>query len=157
MLGGRLSGSHKLAGGGDRVRLSRDLERDAISDGYVQDWQRTYARRSSERKHYSPRPNQNLRKTAPRPAGQLLLLPELNKPVSRLRLFGGGKIPPAVALEIEHKRRQLRLSQREFAARIGISQGQYANAIRGHDPVSAFVVKRLREVLANKAEQRNGM
>jgi hypothetical protein len=147
MLGGRLGGSHKLAGGGDRVRLSRDLERDAISAGYVQDWQRTYARRSAERKHYSPRPNQNLRKTAPRPAGQLLLLPELNKPVSRLRDFGGGLVPPSVAREIEFHRRQRGLSQRELGKLIGRSQGQLANALRGHDPISALVVKRLREVL----------
>ena len=148
MLGGRLSGSHRLDGGGDRVRLSRDLERDAIDAGYVQHWQHSNARRSTQRKHYSSRPNQNLRKTAPRPAGQLPLLPD--KPVSRLRQFGGGKIPRAVALEIEHKRQQLGLSQRQLAARIGISQGQYANAIRHHDPVSAFVVNRLREVLLTR-------
>jgi hypothetical protein len=49
MLGGRLRGSHRLDGGGDRVRLSRDLERDAISAGYVEPWQHTNARRS-ERK-----------------------------------------------------------------------------------------------------------
>src|SRR5262249_7843990 len=30
MFGGRLAGSHRLPGGGDRVRLSRELERDAI-------------------------------------------------------------------------------------------------------------------------------
>jgi hypothetical protein len=147
MLGGRLGGSHKLAGGGDRVRLSRDLERDAITAGYVQDWQRTYARRSATRKHYSPRPNQNLRKTAPRPAGQLLLLPEFNKPVSRLRDFGGGFVPPSVAREIEFRRRQRGLSQRDLGKLIGRSQGQLANALRGHDPVSAFVVNRLRDVL----------
>lgn len=47
---------------------------------------------------------------------------------------------------MEHRRRQLGLSQRDLAARIGISQGQYANAIRGHDPLSAFAVNRLRDV-----------
>jgi hypothetical protein len=67
VLGGRLRGSHRLDGGGDRVRLSRDLERDAISAGYVESWQHTNARRSEERKPYSPRATQRLRKTAPRP------------------------------------------------------------------------------------------
>jgi hypothetical protein len=142
VLGGRIKGSHPLEGGGDRVRLSRELERDAIDAGYVELWRHSNARRSSERKPYRLR---RLTRRAPRFAGQLPLLPF--KPVSRLRQFGGGKIPPAVSLEIEHRRRQIRLSQRELAARIGVSQGQYANAIRGHDPVSAFVVNRLRESL----------
>ena len=59
MLGGRLRGSHRLDGGGDRVRLSRDLERDALSAGYVEPWQHTNARRSAKRKPYSPRATQN--------------------------------------------------------------------------------------------------
>jgi hypothetical protein len=50
MLGGRQAGSHRLPGGGDRVRLSRQLERDAIEAGYIEPWQRTYARRSVARK-----------------------------------------------------------------------------------------------------------
>lgn len=48
--GGRLSGSHRLEGGGDRVRLSRELERDAIEAGRVEPWQHTNAKRSSTRK-----------------------------------------------------------------------------------------------------------
>jgi transcriptional regulator with XRE-family HTH domain len=67
--------------------------------------------------------------------------------VSRLRDFGGGFVPPSVAREIEFRRRQRGLSQRELGKLIGRSQGQLANALRGHDPVSAFVVNRLREVL----------
>ena len=67
LLGGRLKGSHRLEGGGDRVRLSRALERDAIEAGYVDAWQHSNARRSFERRPYRP-----LR--APRPAGQLALV-----------------------------------------------------------------------------------
>jgi hypothetical protein len=96
VLGGRLRGSHRLDGGGDRVRLSRDLERDAISAGYAESWQHTNARRSAGRKAYRLRrlyPHK-----APRPAGQLLLLPELNRPVARLRDFGGGLMPPSLPL-----------------------------------------------------------
>jgi hypothetical protein len=48
VLGGRIAGSHRLLGGGDRVRLSRELERDAIEAGYVEPWQHTNARRSLE-------------------------------------------------------------------------------------------------------------
>src|ERR1700740_2329029 len=42
---GRIPGSHKLEGGGDRVRLSRELERDAVDAGLVGEWQRTNAKR----------------------------------------------------------------------------------------------------------------
>ena len=55
VLGGRIKGSHQLEGGGDRVRLSRELERDAVEAGYVQPWQHTNARRSVARKPYTPR------------------------------------------------------------------------------------------------------
>jgi hypothetical protein len=152
LLGGRLKGSNRLEGGGDRVRLSRELERDAIEAGYVEPWRHSNARRSPERKAYRPRA---LTRRAPRLAGQISLLPELDRPVSRLYQFGRGYIPLSVALEIEHLRNRHGLSQRELAARIGVSQGQYANACRGHDPLSAFAVNRLRETLgANTGETR---
>jgi hypothetical protein len=46
-LGGRIRGSHRLPGGGDRVRLSRQLERDAIEAGLVDPWKHTNAKRSA--------------------------------------------------------------------------------------------------------------
>jgi hypothetical protein len=55
MLGGRIAGSHRLPGGGDRVRLSRELERDAIEAGNVEPWRHTNARRSVEEKPYRVR------------------------------------------------------------------------------------------------------
>ena len=126
------------------MRLSHDLELDAVDAGYVQDWQHSNAKRSADRKPYRLRrlyPNK-----APRLAGQLSLLPAL-RPVARLHDFGGGIVPSVVAIEIEFRRNQLGLSQRQIAGMIGRSQGQYANAIRGHDPISAPVVNRLRELL----------
>lgn len=144
MLGGRIRGSHPLQGDGDRVRLSRELERDAVEAAYVEPWQHSNAKRSTERKAYRPRV---LRRSAVRLAGQISLLPELEQPVSRLRQFAGGFIPPPVAFEIEFRRKQLGLSQRELAKLIGRSQGQLANALRGHDPISRTAVNRLREIL----------
>jgi hypothetical protein len=78
MLGGRLKGSHRLPGGGDRVRLSRGLERDAIDAGYVAPWQHTNAKRSTERKPYRLRRLSH--RKAPRLAGQLSLFPEIERP-----------------------------------------------------------------------------
>ncbi len=143
-LGGRLRGAHVLEGGGDRVRLSRELERDAIDAGLIQDWLRTNAARSAGRKER--RLQRLFPKKAPCLSGQILLFPEL-KPVARLQLFGGGFVPAAVAAEIEFRRRQRGLSQRKLAKLIGRSQGQLANALRGHDPMSAAAVNRLRDLL----------
>lgn len=142
-LGGRIKGSHKIEGGGDRVRLSRELERDAIEAGLVGAWQRTNAKRKTDRKEYRKRP---LTARAPRLAGQILLFPNM-KPVAGLQAFGGGYVPPAVAAEIEFRRQQRDLSQRQLAALVGRLQGQLANALRGHDPISAPVVNRLRDAL----------
>lgn len=144
-LGGRIKGSHKLEGGGDRVRLSRELERDAIEAALVTPWQHENAKRKDERKR-SRLKNTGPYARAPRAAGQILLFPEM-KPVARLQAFGGGFIPRAVAAEIEFRRRQRGLSQRQLAALAGRSQGQLANALRGHDPISAPVVNRLRDAL----------
>jgi hypothetical protein len=47
ILGGRIRGSHRLEGGGDRVRLSQTLEHDAIQAGYVKPWPHKNARRAS--------------------------------------------------------------------------------------------------------------
>lgn len=148
VLGGRRPGSHKLPGGGDRVRLSRELERDAIEAEYVEPWRHTNAKRSAERKAYRLRRLEP--RKAPRLAGQLPLLPEIERPVSRLHDFGGGFIPLAVAIEIEFRRRRFGLSQRQLALSIGRSQGQFANALRGHDPISVASVNRLRDVFAGR-------
>jgi transcriptional regulator with XRE-family HTH domain len=59
-------------------------------------------------------------------------------------------MPPSVAREIEFLRRQLGLSQIQLASLIGRSQGQLANALRGHDPISGAATNRLREFLLQK-------
>src|SRR5262249_26935880 len=51
VFGGRRNGSHRLPGGGDRIRLSRQLERDAVEAGDVRPWQHTNAKRKT---HSSP-------------------------------------------------------------------------------------------------------
>jgi transcriptional regulator with XRE-family HTH domain len=68
-------------------------------------------------------------------------------------MYGGGYIPLAVAREIEFQRNRRSLSQRQLAALVGRSQGQISNAIRGHDPIKASVVNRLRDVLLTAPDQ----
>jgi hypothetical protein len=45
----RARGSHRLEGGGDRVRLSRALERDLLDAGVIRPFCRTYAKRREAR------------------------------------------------------------------------------------------------------------
>jgi hypothetical protein len=70
MLGGRIAGSHRLPGGGDRVRLSRQLERDAIEAGCVEPWQHTNAKRSVEEKPCRHRPCSSHRERRPPSRGR---------------------------------------------------------------------------------------
>ncbi|WP_319798565.1 hypothetical protein [Nitrobacter sp.] len=144
-LGGRLRGSHRLEGGGDRVRLSRDLERDAVEAGVIDRWQHSNAKRSTERRSYRPR-KLTSRKVL-RLAGQLSLFPELERPVSRVKDYGGGIMPRAVAYETEFLRRQRGWTQAELGLRIGRRQPHVANVLRGHDPLSRSAANRLRDAL----------
>lgn len=43
----RIKGSHRIEGGGDRVRLSMALREAAIAAGAIEQWQKSYARRSA--------------------------------------------------------------------------------------------------------------
>lgn len=147
----RKPGSHQLPEGGDRVRVSERLKAFALEQGYIEPWQPTNAKRASTRKPYRLRrlyPNK-----APRPVDQTPLPfveTALQRPIARLRDFGGGYVPAAVAEEIEFRRKQAGLSQRELANRSGIGQPQLANALRGHDPVSTWAVSRLKETLLRR-------
>jgi hypothetical protein len=63
---------------------------------------------------------------------------------SRKNDFGGHLIfigNSAVAARLQH------LSQRGLCGLLSRSQGQFANAMRGHDPIAASVVNRLRDLL----------
>ena len=64
-----------------------------------------------------------------------------------------GDVPRAVAEEIKFRQRQRGLTQRQLSELVGLSQGQLANALRGHDPISARAVNRLRDVLLTAPDQ----
>lgn len=145
-LGGRVSQSHRLEGGGDRVRLSEDLKHDAIEANYVEPWPRDNSKRSDKRKLMRLRVT-GPQARAPKPSGQIPLLPELERPVSRLHDYFGGAMPKAVALECEHRRKRYGLSQDQLAGLVGVSQPTYANAIAGRFGLSPFAARRLRGVL----------
>lgn len=103
-LGGRIRGSHPIYGGGDRVRLSRELERDAIKAGLISSWQHTNAKRAARRKE------------------------------RRLqRLYPKKALPTAVAGEIEFRRTQIGLSQHQLASLVGRSQARSGATIRSLD------------------------
>lgn len=142
----RPKGSHRLPGDdvADRVAVSADLAK------LLPAWKRTYGQETNKRDY----PLRRLHpKKAPRFTDQVVLPfiePQVRRPVARLHDFGGGWIPPAVADEIEFKRHQKGWSQRDLALRCGIKQPQLANALRGHDPLSAWVTSRLHEILLSR-------
>lgn len=64
--------------------------------------------------------------------------------------YRGGKMPAVVAAQVEVRRRELELTQRELGARTGLSQPQIANVVAGRFGLSRHAATRLRAVL-NKA------
>ncbi|MER0240371.1 helix-turn-helix transcriptional regulator [Fulvimarina sp. MAC8] len=153
----RRKGSHRLEGGGDRIRLSPALRRDAITAGVVEPWQRTNA----DRKTFAIPAPSILLPTKPaivtlpapiiEPDGQLAFFGMEAQPIITLTNYRSGRLPEAVAREIEDRRRKLGWSQKEAASRAGLSQPTWANAIRGHDGFSRHAVARLKTVLSSAA------
>lgn len=138
-------GSHRLGeGGGDRLRLSRELENDMLEARLIEPRRRTYAcrRLTSEKRRSAKLTNPKFNVIE---GGQIALFPV--RPPCRLRDFAHGIMPRAVALEVEFHRKRLGLSQSQLAARVGIKQPQLSNVLRGHDRMAAWVVTRLRDVL----------
>jgi hypothetical protein len=149
--GGRKKGVHQLPGSGDRVRPSPALKADAIKAGYVAPWKPKNAKRKPPEAR-KPHKNYRIRriKSSEAPARtpqQLLLFDELKKAPTRVRDFHGGILTPAQAEELEFQRQRRGLSQRQVAALAGISQPHYANVVRGHDSMSRFAARQLRETL----------
>ena len=144
-------GPYRLPGDdiADRVVVSAALA------PHVDPWKRRYRRHKAENDYPADRQKPRLTdKRAPKPADQVVLPftePQVRRPVARLRDFGGGRVPPVVAEEIEFRRHQLGWSQRELARRCCISQPQLANALRAHDPLSSWVTNRLRDILLAEA------
>lgn len=144
LRGKRKPGSHQLPGGGDRVILSRALLDDAIAVGRVEPWKRTNARRTELRKRYRLR---KLTARATYPIGQVELFPKLAAPPARLRDFFGSMLSPSAALELEHHRKRLGMTQSQLGAIAGLSQPQIANAVRCGFGLSFDATARLKAVL----------
>ena len=162
----RKKGTFRLEGLGDRVKLSRDLKRDAISAGLVEPWQATNTARKPKIEDRRPlhsgrraTPKPNAASFFPSPAmvapvadvgaiqltGQLELFPKVAP--ARLRVYQGGLMPAAVAMETRHLQKRHGLSQQELANRIGISRPQLANGLQGTYGLSNWASARLRDVL----------
>lgn len=146
---------------GDRVRLSDELARDAVDAGRVEEWKRTNAslkppasdRRKGNSGRRSATPAQPLPpvtsgpETKIRPTGQLLMFPAMERPVVRLHDYRGGLMPKTVAMEVEHRRHTMGITQAELARRAMISRPQLANVCAGRFGLDTWAANRLREVL----------
>ena len=146
----RYNRTYPLPSGGDRVWLSEELKAFALEAGLIEPWTQSKRRDKPGNDYPAARRRPRLTTTAPVLADQVVLPfiePQVRRPVARLRDFGGGLMPAVVAGEIEFRRHQLGWSQRELARRCGIGQPQLANVLRGHDPLSAWATRRLRDAL----------
>ena len=141
----RKKGSHRCAGLGDRVSLSRALKRKVLASGDVKDWKITYAKRSPEPRTYAKRmkPSGYMK-----PSGQIELFPDIVQQATRLKNYNGGILSPSAALELEYRRKQAGLSQKGLGTISGLSQPQIANAVHCRFGLSRQAAKRLKEVLA---------
>lgn len=155
--GQRRAGSHRLEGGGDRVRLSADLRHDAIEHGWVRDWKATNARRSESRK---PRRSTSAA-TAPaavphldRYGGLLFPLPVVHAlprhpTVSKPRRPGGdpvgqGALPlQSGNIELLDVLRHLGRTDAERAAAIGLSRPTVNNVRHGRFGLSREAARRI--------------
>lgn len=137
------TGSHRLEGNGDRVRLSPELTAYAVEHGHVVAYARKHAKRTTERKPYTRR----------RPSAPVLRLvfqqelPLAIRPPARLADWAGHLMPPEVRIEVERRRNALGLTQAALAQRIGCRQPHLANVLRGHDPLDDWRARRLRDEL----------
>ena len=77
--------------------------------------------------------------------GQLELFPKVAP--ARLRVYQGGLMPAAVAMETRYLQKRSGLSQQQLADRIGISRPQLANGLQGTYGLSNWASARLRDVL----------
>lgn len=155
--GQRRAGSHRLEGGGDRVRLSADLRHDAIEHGWVRDWKATNARRSESRK---PRRSTSAA-TAPaavphldRYGGLLFPLPVVHAlprhpTVSKPRRPGGDPVGQGALqlqsgnIELLDVLRHLGRTDAERAAAIGLSRPTVTNLRHGRFGPSHEAARRI--------------
>lgn len=153
--GSRQSGSHKMEAAGDRVRLSPDLREDAIAGAWVRDWRRTNA--TAKPVPVRPKRRPAIPKPARRPVVDLVpgarQLDLFGDPApTRLRDYAGGVMPRSVAHEVEWRRKRLGLSHAAIGQRVGLSRGQYGNAVaRGVFGLSHAAAARLRDFLLTAA------
>jgi len=137
--------SQKLACGGDRVNLSKALKAEGIKSGIIKPWLKKNAKVNARAKPAKAAA------TTIQPTGQLLLFPELENPIARLKNFNAGILSPSAAMEMEHRRKRRGLSQRQLGAIANVSQPQLANAIGGRFGLSRKAANRIKAVLFSEA------
>lgn len=81
------------------------------------------------------------------PCGQGRLFPYAETPVT-LHSLKQGKLPPAVVIDLEQKRRERGLTQEAVAAAIGVKRVTLCNAINGRYGLSKEPLARLKVLLA---------
>jgi DNA-binding XRE family transcriptional regulator len=134
-LGPRVPGSHRLEtkASGDRVKVSKDLQREMEKAGQWQPFKQSYAKPLALP---APLPKPQPLETVTEASGQIALVL--------------GKIDNPIAAA-EAKRRTLGIRQEDLAERLGIARPTLANAAAGRYRLSDWVMARAAEFLREAA------
>jgi hypothetical protein len=153
-LGARVPGSHRIEGGGDRVRLSAQLKADALAKDLITPWKRTKAKTpkppSTERTSAAIESPKVLRETLfdlpglPAKAAQAVR-PKRARPPIATKHEGQGELPLAMP-DIADLIRTIPGSDAERATLIGVSRAQVTNIRNRQFGPSRHVARRIVEI-----------
>lgn len=152
---------------GDRVVPSPDAKEWLVRNERMPDWKRTNARR-----HCIPASGSEIApdvaagtpiaisapviEALPATGAVALVTGDYQATPVQLSLFesSGAEValfpaPASIIKQVEERRKQLCMTQAAMARIIGVRQSHYANALRGHDSLSPWSMKRAREFLTD--------
>jgi hypothetical protein len=153
-LGARVSGSHRIEGGGDRVRLSKQLKDEALEKKLIKPWKRTKAKTpkppSIERTPAAIETTRVLRDTLfdlpalPAKAAQTVR-PKRPRPPIAAKHGGQGELPLGMP-DIADLIRIIPGTDAERARLIGLSRAQVGNIRNRQFGPSRHVARRIVEI-----------
>jgi hypothetical protein len=153
-LGARVPGSHRIEGGGDRVRLSSQLKADALAKDLITPWKRTKAKTpkppSIERTSAALGTPEGLRETLfdlpalPAKEAQTVR-PKRPRPPIATKHSGQGELPLGVP-DIADLIRIIPGTDAERATLIGLSRAQVTNIRNRQFGPSRHVARRIVEI-----------
>jgi hypothetical protein len=141
----RVNGSHVMQG--DRVRLSRELERDLLTEGCIRPFARTYARRLPKAPAFLAEIEVRYRDSLfDEPLPALAAPPRLKTPPRRREKIPPPALPLVYPPSVADMLAGLGPTHEAIAERVGLSRPQVTNIIIGRFGVSRPIARRVLEL-----------